>query len=101
MLSKRDAVMLVSRTLAVFLTVWTLAEVSYLPERLHSFLHYLNHEPASASAIEYGRHYYLIQLGFLVTRIIGLSLMARWFYKGGSEIEELLLPESEESAAAS
>jgi hypothetical protein len=38
------------------------------------------------------RHYYLLILGFLLTRIVGYSLMARWLYKGGPEIEELLLP---------
>jgi len=95
MLSRKDAVVLASRTLATLLIVWALSDVSYLPERLHSLLHYLNHEPASPSAIEYGRHYYLIQIGFLITRIVGYSLMAMWLYKGGADIEELLLPEPE------
>jgi hypothetical protein len=89
--------MLASRTLAVLLTVWALNDVSYLPESLHSFLHYLNHESTASTATEYWRHYYLIRLGFLVTRIVGYSLMARWLYKGGPEIEELLLPEPEEN----
>lgn len=47
MISKKDAVTLASRTLATLLTVGALADVSYLPERVHSFLHYFNHEPAS------------------------------------------------------
>jgi hypothetical protein len=97
-MSRKDAVMLASRTLAVLLTVWALSDVSYLPERLHSLLHYLNHEPASPAAIECERHYYLIQIGFLVTRIVGYSLLAMWLYKGGPEVEELLLPGSEEPA---
>jgi len=100
MISRKDAVILASRTLAVLLTVSALADVSYLPERLHSLLRYLNHEPGTATAIEYWRHYYLIQLGFLITRIVGFSLMARWLYKGGPDIEELLLPETEERTAA-
>jgi hypothetical protein len=75
MISRKDAVLLASRTLAVLLTVSALADVSYVPERLHSFLHYLNYESSSA-ATEYMRHYYLIALGFLVTRIIGFALMA-------------------------
>lgn len=98
-MSRKDAVTLASRSLATVLIVWTLGEVSYLPSRLHSYLHYLNHEPAS-SGIDYLRHYYLIELGFLVVRIVGYSLMARWLYQGGHEIEELLLPsESEENVA--
>jgi hypothetical protein len=98
-MSKKDAVLLASRTLVVLLTVWALSDVSYLPENLHSFLHYLNHESASSTANEYLRHYYLIRLGFLVTRIVGYFLMAAWLYKGGREIEELLLPEPDEHAA--
>jgi hypothetical protein len=54
-MSGKDAIVLASRTLAVLLTVWALTDATYLPERLHSFLHSLNHEPASSSAIEYGR----------------------------------------------
>ena len=91
-MSRKDAIMLASRTLAVLLTVWALSDISYLPERVNSFVHYLNREPASSSSIGYWRHYYLIGLGFLVTRIVGYSLMARWLYKGGREVEELFLP---------
>jgi hypothetical protein len=99
MISRKDAVVLASRTLATLLMVWALNDVSFLPERVHSLLHYLSHEPASPAAVEYGRHYYLIQIGFLITRIVGYSLMAMWLYKGGTDIEELLLPEPEEDVA--
>jgi len=98
-MSKKDAVVLASRTLATLLIVWALTEVSHLPVTLQSYLHYLNHELSSPS-IEYMRHYYLITLGFIVTRIVGYSLMARWLYKGGPEIEELLLPTEPESKAS-
>ena len=98
-MSRKDAVLLASRTLALLLTVWALSDVSYLPERLHSFLRYANQELAG-SALQYWRHYYLIALGFLIVRIVGFSLMARWLYKCGPEVEELLLPaEREENAA--
>ena len=90
-MSRKDAIMLASRTLAILLTVWALTDVSYLPERVHSFLHYINQENYSAST-QYMGHYYLIELGFLVTRIVGYSLAARWLYKGGPEVEELFLP---------
>ncbi len=99
-MSRKEAVMLASRTLAVLLTVSTMTEESYLPEHVHSFLHYLNQESTASTAIEYLRHYYLIRLGFLVIRIVGYSLMAMWLYKGGPEIEELLLPEPDEHVAS-
>jgi|HubBroStandDraft_1064217.scaffolds.fasta_scaffold00004_102 hypothetical protein len=87
---KKDAVVLASRALAVLFVVWALGEASYLPERLHSFLHYMDEGPGPASFIDYRRHYYLIALGFLAVRAVGYSLMARWLYKGGPEVEELL-----------
>jgi len=89
-MSRKDAIVLAGRTLAVLLTVWALTDVSYLPERLHSFLFYLNRQPTSSTP--YGHHYYLIALGFLVVGIVGYSLMARWLYKCGPDVEELLLP---------
>jgi hypothetical protein len=91
-MSRKDAVVLAARTLAALLTVWALTDVSYLPERLHSFLYYLSQEPPSSASIQHLRHYYLIGLGFLVVRIVGYSLLARWLYKSGPEVEELLLP---------
>jgi hypothetical protein len=98
-MSRKDAVVLASRVLALLFAVWALGEASYLPEFLHSFRHYVNLEPESSNAIQYWRHYYLIRLSFLVTRMIGFSLMARWLYKGGPEVEELLLhPAPQENA---
>jgi hypothetical protein len=94
-MSRKDAATLASRTLALLLTVWALSEVSYLPERLHSFIHY-NSEPGPSTFTYYRNHYYLISLGFLVVRIVGFSLMAGWLFKGGPDVEELLLRTSEE-----
>jgi hypothetical protein len=98
-MSRKDSVTLASRTLAVLLTVWALNEVSHLPGTLHSFLNYLNHEPSSSPGVEYLRHSYLITLGFLVTGIVGYSLMAMWLYKCGPDVEELLLPAESEQVA--
>ncbi len=86
-----DVLVIASRALAVLFAVYALGEASYLPEFLHSFRHYINLEPAS-NAVQYLRHYYLIRLSFLVTRMVGFALIARWLYKGGTEVEELLSP---------
>lgn len=61
-MSRKDAVLLASRTLAVLLTVSALSEVSSLPGSLHSFLYYLNDESASSPVIRYYRHSHLISL---------------------------------------
>ena len=89
-MSRKDAVVLASRTLALFFVVSTLAEASYLPEYLHSFHYYINQGGSSSTAVQYWSHYYLIRAGFLVTRMVGYFLIARWLYKGGPEVEELL-----------
>jgi hypothetical protein len=91
-MTKRDGIVLGSRLLAILLTVWALTDVSYLPSYLHSFLRHAERGLSSSPANEYWRHHYLIELGFLITRIIGYSLMAGWLYKCGPDIEELLLP---------
>jgi hypothetical protein len=96
-MSKREAVLLASRALAVLLMVWALSDVSYLPGRVFSLLHYLNREPSSAYT-EYMRHYYITEVGFLVTRIVGFSLLSRVLFKGGPDIHELLLPASDQQA---
>lgn len=96
-MSRKEAVSIASRALAMLMTVWALTEVSHLPSTLYSYLRYTN-EQSLSSANLYWRHQYLIQLGFLITRIIGYSLTAVWLFKGGSEVEELLLPEPEEQS---
>lgn len=90
-MSRKDAVWLASRTLSVLLTIWALTDVSYLPGEVHGFLRY-HQQPETSAYLHYMHHSYLISLGFLITRIIGYSLMARWLYKCGPEVEELLLP---------
>jgi hypothetical protein len=92
-MTKRDGVILGSRLLAVLLTVWTLSELSYLPSHLLAYLRYAEMGYSSSPlANQYWKHHYLIELGFLITRIVGYSLMAAWLYKCGPDIEELLLP---------
>jgi len=71
-----------------------------LPERVIAYLHYANEATASSAATQYWRHYELIALGFLITRIIGFSLLAVRLRKGGSEVEELLLPSATEENSA-
>lgn len=95
-MSRKDAVLLASRVLAVLITVWALTDLSYLPERLHSYLHYTQLSDSS-SYVLYMRHYYLIATGFLITRVVGFFLMAIWLRRCGSDVQELLLPpESDE-----
>jgi hypothetical protein len=91
-MSRKDAILIASRTLSVFFTVWALTEISYLPEFLHSYLRYNGEGIAQTEYVHYMHHYHLLRLGFLITRIIGYALLARWLYKGGRGVEEVLFP---------
>ena len=71
-MTQKSFVELASRALAVLFIVWALTDVSYQPARLYEFLHYFGIAPSSAY-FEYMRHLELIELGFLVTRIVGFS----------------------------
>ena len=90
-ISRRDAVVIGSRLLAVLLTVWAFGEISSLPTTVYAFLRYAQQGGAS-SGNPYWHHHYLMSLGFLITRIVGFSLMAAWLFRCGPDIEELLLP---------
>jgi hypothetical protein len=99
-MSRMDAVTLASRTLATLLVVWALSELTSLPGAVNSLIHYGDGVSVLSTARAYWLHHYLTATGFLVVRIVGFALTARWLYRGGPEVAELLLPEpSGESAA--
>ena len=89
-MSRKDAIVLASRTLATLLTVWALSDISYVPQSVHTLLHYLG---STAPSAEDTRHYYLLVLGFHAIRIVGYSLVARWLFTVGPDVEEFLLPD--------
>lgn len=100
-MSRENAVRLAGRVLALLFTVCTLWELSHVPEYVQSFLHYDEFEIGPSTNIqyvEYWRHHYLIALGFLVARIVGFTLVSGWFFKGGPEVAELLLPPTTEAS---
>lgn len=98
-MSREEGVTLASRTLAALLVVWALTETSHLPATVYAFRHYASVELSSPTATEYYRHANLISLCFLIVRIVGFSLMARWLHKGGPDITELLLPTTRDEVA--
>ena len=103
-MSREDAVVLASRTLAVLFTVWALAEICNLPSYVQSYLHYLNHLSVMSPDSDYSlywRHHYLIDISFVLTKVVGFSLVARWLYKGGPDVADLLLPTSMQETSAS
>ena len=94
-MSREDAVCLASRTLAFLFMVWALWELSYLPDQVQSFLHYAEYQATPSTNtqyLEYWRHHLFIGLGFIIVRSVGFALLSVWFFKGGPDVAELLLP---------
>jgi hypothetical protein len=91
-MSKNDAVLLVSRTLVLYLILWVLTDLTYLPGLLFSFIHYWRQAPPLSANNTYYRELDLIGLVFHLTKIIGLSILAGWLYRGGASVGALLLP---------
>jgi hypothetical protein len=92
-MTRKEGIVIASRALAVLFTGSVLAEITYLPEMLHEYLHYAHPLAVQTDHMDHLRHYYLLRLGFLITRIVGFSLLARWLYRGGPPIEELMFPQ--------
>jgi hypothetical protein len=64
--SRKDAISLVSRAIALYLTFWALPELTNLPVRVLSFVHSVTAERMAPNT-QYLRQYYLMELAFLLT----------------------------------
>jgi hypothetical protein len=69
-MSGKDAISLLSRAIALYLTFWVLAELTNLPVRVLCFVHSVTAERMAPNT-EYLRQYYLMELAFQLTRIVG------------------------------
>src|ERR1700757_1232176 len=91
-MQRKDLVLLFSRTFALILTSWALAEVSYLPERLFTLAHHIS-QGSVLARYDYWSSYHLVVASFLVVRVFGLLLAARLFWKCGPRIQALFSPQ--------
>ena len=105
-MSRREAVVLVSRMLAVIEAVAAFLEISYLPSYLVSFVQSL--ELLSLPGAPFGRSYLAhivtsdsVSLAFLILRIGVLLVLTLLFWKCGPGVANFLLPPSEQPQDAS
>jgi len=92
-MTKATFVRAVSRVIALYLLIWALADCTYLPQYLHSYVH---HRVDRNIFIErdYWTDYYLIEIAFMLVRIFCLLLGTAFFWKAGPTVARLLsLPE--------
>ena len=99
-MSKREAVVLVSRALAVVEAVAAFIQISYFPGYLVSFLHYLEEVglQATSASRELYAHFLTtssVELAFLVLRIGALLALTLLFWKCGPGVSNFLLPPCE------
>jgi hypothetical protein len=94
MMTKREGLLLATRAFGLYLTVWGLVEVTYLPQALLSFLHHAS----TSDYHDYLWAYYGLSLSLYLVRVVSLFVAARWLLKGGTSVAEFFLPEIEPSS---
>jgi hypothetical protein len=87
-MSRRELVFALSRTFALLLYGWGLAEACYLPERLFSLAHFMNERSTFANH-DYESSYYLVATASLVARTLALLYAAGWFWRCGPRVQAL------------
>lgn len=100
-MSRKEAVLLVSRALAVIQLITAFLEITTLPYRLISLHHYtdrINRSVATEGDFYFKSHDH-VEIAFMFARIAGLMLFAFLFWKCGPWIESILLPKGEPPAA--
>jgi hypothetical protein len=100
-MSRKEAILLVSRALAVIQFVTAMLDVTYLPEWFVSFAHH-SARASLMSTIDYDS--YLtnldrVHLVFLLLRIAGEAIFAIVLWNCGPWVESHLLPKSEGTAS--
>jgi hypothetical protein len=97
-MSRKEAVILVSRALAMIQLISALIESSYLPDRFVSLYHYTIRINGSAVSQpdNYLRSYYQLAIAFIFARIAILLFFAFIFWNCGPWIEQKLLPKNTE-----
>jgi hypothetical protein len=93
--SKKEAVTIISRSLAVYFLFWFLEDVTYLPSSLFSLWHHRN-VLGSTEWTTYLRNSDLISLSFRLLRILGLFFAVQWFYRAGPAVQGYFLDSADE-----
>jgi hypothetical protein len=93
-MSRKEAVILVSRALAIIQLVTAMLDITYLPEWFVSLHHHerLIEALGISNTEEYWRSYDQVGVGFLFARIAGLLVLTLIFWNCGPWFERILLP---------
>jgi hypothetical protein len=102
-MSRKEAVLLVSRAVSILQVIYVLMEVTYLPVQFMSFFHHVNRAsvldtPLASDA--FYRTYYGVDIAFLLVRVAIEVTLAVFFWNCGPWIERVLLPKEEPGQSA-
>jgi hypothetical protein len=97
-MSRKEAVLLVSRALAVMQFAYAMIEITYLPIRVMSLAHHARRlSVLGESAYDaFWQSYYRTDIAFLLLRVLFLLLVTVVLWNCGPWIERVLLPRREE-----
>lgn len=87
-MTREDAAIVASRSLALLMAVWTLVELTELPVRIFSLLHHVGQQSVLGTR-SYWSTYYSLEVAFHVIRVLVTSLAGIWFWRGGPLPETL------------
>jgi hypothetical protein len=96
--SKKEAVTIASRTLAVYFLFWFVSELTYLPSSMFSLWHHRNMLGATEWTT-YLRNSDVISISLRLLRMAALFFAVQWFYRAGPAVQEYFLDSTDEPAA--
>lgn len=90
-MSKKYAVLIVSRAFALYFFCWAADNLTYLPGRIHSLSYH--------RSVLYSENYFhrsdMISLLSLIIRVVVLVSVTIWFYGSGSRLQSFFIPSKE------
>ena len=98
-MTTKQAVVIVSRGLAVYFLFWFVSDLTYLPSNLFSLWHHRNMLGAT-DWTTYLRDSDLISLSFRLLRMVVLFFAVQWFYRAGPAVQGYFLDSTDEEPAA-
>jgi hypothetical protein len=91
--SRKEAILLVSRALALYLLCWTFSELTYVPSSLFSLTHHMSQHSVLVTG-DYFTDLDVLSLALRVFRIVTLFGIAAWLYFCGPSAQAYFWPAS-------
>ena len=92
-MSKKDAVLIVSRAFALYFFCWAADNLTYLPGRIHSLSY--------RRSVLYSENYFhwadMISVLSLIVRVVVLLALAMCFYRSGPRLQSFFLGSRKEN----